>query len=368
MSWCAQATTPSSARSLASPVARTATSPLWPSRSTRTHLATHDVSLTSYSFVRIISFIAIFTAVLFFVIGIASVYKGKASATVTFAISILVAWVPEGLPATVTLLLSIAAKRMAAKNVLVKDLQGVETLGAITLLATDKTGTLTRNQMTTSNVWTGEVMYTDFQASLDDTSAEPLTKEAPNMDKIIDICALNSRVKFNRSDIPFAEREVLGDATETGLTRFAAKYLKDYDSTREASPKLFEIPFNSETKTALVIVSRPAEEKTALALLIKGAPERVLERCATYLDGQGALHPVDDAFKASYDAAYDYMASRGHRVIACAELLLPLSDYPATFEFSKTNCPADGYTFVGLVSLEDPPKKRVRVLHFLALD
>lgn len=144
---------------------------------------------------------------------------------------------------------------MAAKNVLVKDLQGVETLGSITLLATDKTGTLTRNQMTVSNAWTGETMYTDFQAAADDTSASPLTKESINMQDIIDICALNSRVKFNRSDVPFAEREVLGDATETGLTRFAAKYLVDYDATRENSPKIFEIPFNSDTKTALVVIS-----------------------------------------------------------------------------------------------------------------
>lgn len=130
-----------------------------------------------------ISIIAIVVALVFFGVGLGTVYKGKAAATVTFAVSVLVAFVPEGLPSVVTLLyairvghpvsskaerlnrLSIAAKRMAAQNVLVKDLQGVETLGALyvtslvgmlsvpicmprTLLATDKTGTLTRNQMT----------------------------------------------------------------------------------------------------------------------------------------------------------------------------------------------------------------------------
>jgi sodium/potassium-transporting ATPase subunit alpha len=147
-----------------------------------------------------LSCIAIIFAVVFLVVGVATVYKGKATQTFTFAVSVLVAFVPEGLPSTVTLLcvlssrpsqcaslnafrLSIAAKRMAAQNVLVKDLQGVETLGVflmfssrtsslmiifqarwvdrcvlsprpgsffvqLTLLATDKTGTLTRNQMT----------------------------------------------------------------------------------------------------------------------------------------------------------------------------------------------------------------------------
>jgi len=80
-------------------------------------------------FVVIVSSIAIFFAILFFVVGITTVYKGKAVSTVIFAVSILVAFVPEGLPSVVTLLLSIAAKRMAKQNVLVKDLQGVETLG-----------------------------------------------------------------------------------------------------------------------------------------------------------------------------------------------------------------------------------------------
>ncbi|KAL8280278.1 hypothetical protein RQP46_007392 [Phenoliferia psychrophenolica] len=311
------------------------------------------------SFVKKISALAIGSAILFFIIGIASVYKGRAASTVTFAITILVAFVPEGLPATVTLLLSIAAKRMAARQVLVKDLQGVETLGAITLLATDKTGTLTRNQMTVSNVWTGNVMYTDFQANNDDDEAKPLSIAATNMTTIIDVCALNSKIKFNRTDIPFSQREVLGDATETGLTRFAAKYVPggDYDACRAASPVVHSVPFNSETKTALVIIEK-VHPNGSLTLLIKGAPERVLERCITYLDANGLDHPLDDAFKVSYDAAYDYMASRGHRCIATAQLLLPASEYPVGFEFVKA--PFDGYTFVGLVSLEDPPKHGVR--------
>jgi sodium/potassium-transporting ATPase subunit alpha len=80
-------------------------------------------------FVVIVSCIAILFAIVFFAVGITTAYKGKAAQTVTFAVSILVAFVPEGLPSVVTLLLSIAAKRMAGQNVLVKDLQGVETLG-----------------------------------------------------------------------------------------------------------------------------------------------------------------------------------------------------------------------------------------------
>ena len=114
------------------------------------------------------------TCQVFFAVGITTTYKGRLASTITFAISVLIAWcvchcwsglaiyvmsrVPEGLPATVTLLLSIAAKRMAKVNVLVKDLRSVETLGALTCLCTDKTGTLTRNQMTVTAVWTSQRM------------------------------------------------------------------------------------------------------------------------------------------------------------------------------------------------------------------
>ncbi|KZP01143.1 aminophospholipid-transporting P-type ATPase [Calocera viscosa TUFC12733] len=311
-------------------------------------------------FVLIISVIAIITAVIFFAIGIGSVYKGKAAQTVTFAVSVLVAWVPEGLPATVTLLLSIAAKRMASENVLVKDLQGVETLGALTLLATDKTGTLTRNQMTVTNIWTGLRMYSAFQSNNDDADTAPFDIKAPGMREIIDIAILNSKIKFDRTDVPFDQREILGDATETGLTRFAGRNEPSYDKLREIHEKVFEIPFNSENKWALDIV-RMDHANGPLTIMMKGAPERVLMKCDTYLaDGQAL--PLTDEIKKEYDDAYNYMASRGHRVIACAQMRLPGDKYDANFVFTKqaNNCPMEGYCFVGLVSLEDPPKHGVR--------
>ncbi|KAH9914464.1 aminophospholipid-transporting P-type ATPase [Fomitopsis serialis] len=292
-------------------------------------------------FVMMVSSIAIVFAVVFFIVGITTVYKGKGAETVTFAVSILVAFVPEGLPSVVTLLLSIAAKRMAAQNVLVKDLQGVETLGSLTLLATDKTGTLTRNQMTVTNLWSGG-------------------KIASGMREMVDIAALNSRVKFDKTDVPFDQRQILGDATETGLTRFAGRQIADYDDLHKQHSKVFEIPFNSSNKWALVILNKP-HASGRLTLYIKGAPERVLAKCSTYLkDGQ--MEPMSDEFKAEYDEAYNYMASRGHRVIACAQKLLPSDQYDMGYAFSKNdvNYPSEEYCFCGLISLEDPPKHGVR--------
>ncbi|THU76959.1 hypothetical protein K435DRAFT_878488, partial [Dendrothele bispora CBS 962.96] len=197
-------------------------------------------------FVVQVSCIAIVFAIVFFVVGITTVYKGSASKTVTFAVSILVAFVPEGLPSVVTLLLSIAAKRMAKQNVLVKDLQGVETLGvsitgSLTLLATDKTGTLTRNQMTVTNLWNGTKMLSAFQSNNDDQETVPFSMDVSGMREMVDIAALNSRVKFDKTDVPFNEREILGDATETGLTRFAGRCLgSDYDAHLKKYPKVFE--------------------------------------------------------------------------------------------------------------------------------
>jgi sodium/potassium-transporting ATPase subunit alpha len=311
-------------------------------------------------FVWIISCIAIITAIVFFAVGISTVYKGHVAQTVTFAVSVLVAWVPEGLPATVTLLLSIAAKRMAAQNVLVKDLQGVETLGALTLLATDKTGTLTRNQMTVTNLWSSRKMFSAFQSRNDEDDVEAFTLVAPGMQEMVDIATLNSKIKFDDPALPFEKRQILGDATETGLARFAAKCVPDYDRRIQDHPKVYEIPFNSTNKWALVVVKKQ-HQNGVLQVFLKGAPERVLARCTHYLMN-GQMEEITEEFQAVYDDAYSYMASRGHRVIACAQILLPESEYPEDFKFSKAanNCPLQGFCFVGLVSLEDPPKHGVR--------
>ncbi|TCD67985.1 hypothetical protein EIP91_011654 [Steccherinum ochraceum] len=311
-------------------------------------------------FVMMVSTIAIVFAVVFFVVGITTAYKGQGSNTVTFAVSILVAFVPEGLPSVVTLLLSIAAKRMAAQNVLVKDLQGVETLGSLTLLATDKTGTLTRNQMTVTNIWSGQKMYSAFQSNNDNEETAAFSIDAPGMRETVDIAALNSRIKFDKTDVPFDQRQILGDATETGLTRFAGRYVSDYDEHLKSHPKVFEIPFNSTNKWALVILEKKHADGD-LTAYIKGAPERVLAKCTTYLK-DGKAYPITDEFKNSYDEAYNYMASRGHRVIANAQRLLPASTYSHSTKFTKNDgeYPSTEYCFVSLTSLEDPPKHGVR--------
>jgi sodium/potassium-transporting ATPase subunit alpha len=316
---------------------------------------THEID----NFVKLIATIAIITAIIFF--GIAfPVNHNNTSLAINFAIGIFVAWVPEGLPATVTMLLTIAAKRMASQNVLVKDLKGVETLGAITLLATDKTGTLTRNQMTTSNLWTCGVIYEAFfRAGAEKKLA---TLEDPGVVEMLHISALCSKAKFDRMDVPIKERQILGDATETGLIRYATTLLKNYDNLANDYPKVFEVPFNSENKWALSI-HKKSHKNGSLTLLIKGAPERVLRICNRILTGPGGeCVPLTDTYKDDYNKTYEWMASQGHRVLGFAEMLLPEDQYPEDFVFDKKNknYPLGDFIFVGLASLEDPPKHGVR--------
>jgi sodium/potassium-transporting ATPase subunit alpha len=311
------------------------------------------------NFVKLIATIAIITALVFF--GVAfPVNDNNVSLAINFAIGIFVAWVPEGLPATVTMLLTIAAKRMASQNVLVKDLKGVETLGAITLLATDKTGTLTRNQMTTTNIWTCGELYEATESA--GAEKDIATIEHAGVLEILHISALCSKAKFDRMDVPLKERQILGDATETGLIRYAASQIRDYDNLIKTYPKVFELPFNSETKWHMSIHKKP-HANGYLTLYIKGAPERVWLLCNRILTGtNGECAAMTPAYKMAYDETYEHMASNGHRVLGFAEMLLPGDKYPEDFEFDKKekNYPLSDFIFVGLASLQDPPKHGVR--------
>ncbi|CEI86145.1 Putative Podospora anserina S mat genomic DNA chromosome 5, supercontig 1 (Fragment) [Rhizopus microsporus] len=254
------------------------------------------------TFVKIIASIALITAAIFFGIGF-PVNNNNVSLTLNFAISVFVAWVPEGLPATVTILLTISAKRMAARNVLVKDLQGVETLGAITLLATDKTGTLTRNQMTVTYIWS----CLNLRNVMDKQTMSEKAIQIPGVREILNISTLNSRAKFDRVDVPVSQRQILGDATETGLVRFAGEQFGDlFDTLPDQYPKVFEIPFNSDNKWAMTI-HKMKHANGDLTLYVKGAPERVLKLCDSILTESGSV-PLTQEHQNAFQETYSYMA------------------------------------------------------------
>ncbi|KAJ3205629.1 hypothetical protein HDU67_008727 [Dinochytrium kinnereticum] len=310
-------------------------------------------------FVVIIGTIAATSAILFFIIAQAK--SSNIAFSLNFAIGCLVAWVPQGLPATVTMLLTIAAKRMAKQRVLVKDLNGVETLGAITLLATDKTGTLTRNQMTTTKFWTGLKMYSASPVSSSAGGFDaPFNIDACGISEILHISAMCTRARFEQTDVAIDQRTIAGDATEAGLFRFSAQKLENIDELNDKYPKVFEIPFNSENKWHMTI-HKKSHQNGSMTLYMKGAPERILRICNYILTTSG-VETLTENHRNQFNKSYEDMAGLGHRVLAFAELKLSRDLYPDGIQFTKEakNFPTTGFCFVGLASLEDPPKHGVR--------
>jgi sodium/potassium-transporting ATPase subunit alpha len=235
--------------------------------------------------VRMISIIASVMAIVFFIAGMS--INPVFSLNFFFLIGIFVANIPQGLPATVTLLLSFAVKRMSQKNVLVKDLQGVDTLGSITMLASDKTGTMTQNKMTVVHVWINgkhhdKINLPSKNSKANDSSSFDLSVSGG--EDIIKTCYICSKAKFDGADenmkLSISNRKVFGDATETGLLKFAAEFFEEEVVKGIESVKKFEVPFNSANKWALTIIKQKHGEGS-LKLFMKGAPERVYKRCST---------------------------------------------------------------------------------------
>ncbi len=322
------------------------------------------------SFVRKIGAIAVTTAVIFFCIGFA--VGNSFSKNFVFAIGIIVANVPQGLIATVTVVLTISAKRLGKKQVVVKTLESVETLGATTVIASDKTGTLTQNRMTVVDLWfdgrMASVPYDRWMKSKPtDVKLEGLTNEdSLNTFKSLQRCiALCNRAVFNPEPEnlakPILDRKCLGDASEEALFKYfeTRPDLVTVDTIRSTYPKVFEIPFNSKNKWQLSIHSNTADTSpnSARVLLIKGAPERVFAKCNRVLV-DGKILNIDDDWQQYFKDAYEYLASKGERVLGFAQLILDPEQYPASMDkdYTETNMPQGDFVFLGLTGLMDPPK------------
>jgi len=288
-------------------------------------------------FIKIISAIAIILGTLFFII---SVMMGKRLiGSLIFAIGIIVANVPEGLLPTVTLALSMASKRMAKKHALVKNLESVETLGSTTVICTDKTGTITQNRMSvTSLVLNGKGFAADDQAL---RSQQGLSVAWAAM-------ALCNNARLDPEQDRHASRGpnigFTGDPTEGSLLLYAHR-LKPLDELRERLPRIHETPFDSETKRMITTHHTRGKEKNIAYM--KGAPEVVIARCNRFLiDGREALFTARRRREAA-DAARR-LAARGERVLALA--------YKETRE---EKCKEEGFTYIGLVGMLDPPRPEV---------
>ena len=307
-------------------------------------------------FIHIITAVAVALGIGFFIIAFILGYIWLDA--VVFLIGIIVANVPEGLLATVTVCLTLTAKRMAAKCCLVKNLEAVETLGSTSTICSDKTGTLTQNRMTVSHMWfNNQIHEADTSENQTGTS---LYRVIPGWKELEKSAALCNRAEFkpNQSDLPVLKREVNGDASEAALLKCTELSLGNTLEFRSKNKKVTEIPFNSTNKYQVSVHEN--ESKTCYCLVMKGAPERILERCSTILIGDKE-QPMSDDWSKHFNEAYMALGSLGERVLGFCDLPLSHKDYPPGYRFDNddVNFPLKNLRFLGLISMIDPPRATV---------
>ncbi|XP_044134056.1 potassium-transporting ATPase alpha chain 2-like [Bufo gargarizans] len=316
------------------------------------------IALEIEHFVHLISGLAVAVGLLFFIISISMGYSPLNA--VIFCIGIVVAYVPEGLLATVTVCLSLTAKRMAKKNCLVKNLEAVETLGSTSVICSDKTGTLTQNRMTVAHMWFDNIIHNADTS--EDQTGEMFDQSSPTSQALSRIATLCNRAEFcaNQEEVPINKRTVNGDASEAALLKFTENIIGNVMDIRERNEKVLEIPFNSSNKyqVSIHIPEDPAEK--GYLLVMKGAPERILDRCSTIMIG-GQEVPLDAEMKDNFQEAYIALGSLGERVLGFCQILLPSSAYGPGYPFNveSENFPLEKLCFVGLISMIDPPRSSV---------
>jgi sodium/potassium-transporting ATPase subunit alpha len=309
-------------------------------------------------FIHIITGVAVFLGVVFFVVAFVLGYHWLDA--VIFLIGIIVANVPEGLLATVTVCLTLTAKRMASKNCLVKNLEAVETLGSTSTICSDKTGTLTQNRMTVAHMWfDNQIIEAD---TTEDQSGAQYDKTSEGFKAVARVATLCNRAEFkgNQDGVPILKREVNGDASEAALLKCMELALHDVMSYRARNKKVCEVPFNSTNKYQISAHETEDPNDPRYLLVMKGAPERILDRCSTIFIG-GKEKVLDEEMKEAFNNAYLELGGLGERVLGFCDLMLPSDKYPPGYKFDcdDPNFPTAGLRFVGLVSMIDPPRAAV---------
>jgi Ca2+-transporting ATPase len=259
-----------------------------------------------------------------------------------FAIALAVGAIPEGLPAVVTIALAIGVQRMAKRKAIIRKLPAVETLGSTTVICTDKTGTLTRNEMTVNELWTVQNSLQITGVGYNLHGSFSLNGQELN-DLPFDVkTLLGNAVLCSDADINAVGNEfgIVGDPTEAAIIVAAAKAKIVADELRRKKPRKDVIPFDSEQQYMATLTG-----DSERMIIIKGAPEVIMMRCIQHLGGDPLehnqiLHQVEK------------FGLKGMRVLAVAQKAWNNDNNK---ELLKTDI-ADGFQFVGLIGMIDPPR------------
>ncbi len=256
------------------------------------------------------------------------------------AVALAVAAIPEGLPAVVTVTLAIGMWRMAQNRAILKKLAAVETLGSTTVICSDKTGTLTLNQMTARAGW-----YADSDFIVSGEGYVPQGEIELPAD--LDLRPLLLPMALC-SDSQVRDGALLGDPTEGALWVLAQKGGLAPEAAQEHAPRIAEIPFDSVHK----FMATFHHSGDHVEMFVKGAPAVLLEHAARWLSRQGEA-ALDAATRDAIEAAIDGMAERSLRVIAVARRIIPARDFDPAGDLAVW---VGDWTFVGLAGLLDPPR------------
>lgn len=254
------------------------------------------------------------------------------------SVSLAVAAIPEGLPTVITVVLSLGMRKMAKKNAIVKELAAVETLGSVTVISSDKTGTLTQNKMVVTRVFDNEVVYEvtgkgyEFDGEIKGSSKA--------LDKLIEIGGL-----CNDSSID--SDQLIGDPTELALVTLMGKAGLDRKELQTNYKRIDEFPFDSDRKLMSTLHDINGEK----TLYTKGAADELLERCSHYLL-KGEIVPMDEKFKKVVKLANKGMAHNALRVLGFA--------YKVIGKYSDIKEEEQNLIFTGLVGIIDPPREEVK--------
>ena len=270
---------------------------------------------------QVLSILGIIVSILIFIIGL---IRGKDLISILMiAVSLAISVIPEGLPATVTVVMAIGVQRMAKKKALVKQLPAVETLGSATVICTDKTGTLTENKMTVTKYFTAENIVEG--------------KENKLTDKFINCGVLcNNASKVND--------KIEGDPTEGALLTFAEKNNYSVEQIRKENQKEYEKPFDSVRKMMTVICKKNGKSEA----YIKGAPEEVIERCA-YILVDGRKKKLTQEGKEKISKKCEELSNDALRLLAFAYKKDKLQEKDVENDM----------ILLGIVGMIDPPRKEV---------
>jgi len=259
-----------------------------------------------------------------------------------FGIALAVAVVPEALPAVVTISLAIGVQKMVKRNALIRRLPAVETLGSTSVICSDKTGTLTRDEMTVRRLYCAGTMY-DVSGAGYSPEGEFNPQPGAELHQMLTAAALASDTHLVK--LPSGGWDIKGDPTEGALVVAAAKMQLDKMSLEVENPRVHEIPFSSETKR-MTTLHQSAGQTTAYA---KGAPEVILAGCDFVLMPDG-VQPLDQPGRQAILAQAQSLASDARRVLGIA---------------SKTHVAPEtaehGMTFLGLAGMIDPPRPEAKL-------